>query len=280
MADGPLPPLSRPERSWFLSFLYPLRGAESLGVIGALALISWSFYGLVPEYCIQLMQDAASMGGGLVGKLFMMITGTPVVLLSPFVLSYALQYLGRVLVSSAMGETTPPHSPQRNFDGFFNGLSPWFVWFALGLGVGLLPVCWYVFLRESESVNPWIAVLLGLAGVPYILAALMMSFLHDDPLAPKPWNVLLGLFRLGPSFWALSGFIGIAIALALGTIAVAVLIRARLFWLYLPLSLGCWIIVHWTAVVVMRLLGTYYFHHKDDLRWHRAHPRWGVAWRL
>jgi hypothetical protein len=280
MADGFLPPLSRPEESWFLSFLYPLRGAESLGVIGALALISWLFYGLVLEYCIQLVHDAASMGGGLLGQLFMMIVGTPVVLLSPFVFSYALQYLGRVLVSSAMGETIPPHSPQRNFDGFFNGLSPWFVWFALGLGVGLLPAGWYAFLRGSEPVNPWIALVLGLAGVPYILAALMMSFLHDDPLAPKPWNVLLGLFRLGASFWALSAFIGVAVALALGIFALVVLIRAYLFWLYLPLSLGSWIIVHWTAVVVMRLLGTYYFHHKDDLRWHRAHPRWGVTWRL
>ena len=280
MADGPLPPLSRPERSWFVSFLYPLRGAESLGVIGALAAISWFFYGLVPEYCIQLMQDAASMGGGLLGQLFIMITGTPVVLLSPFVFSYALQYLGRVLVSSAMGETTPPQSPQRNFDGFFNGLSPWFVWFVLGLGVGLFPAWWYALLRDNESVNPWIAVILGLAGIPYILAALMISFLHDDALAPKPWNVLLGLFRLGPSFWVLSAFIAMTIALALGLFALIVVVRGYLFWLYVPLSLGCWIIVHWTAVVVMRLLGTYYFHHKDDLRWHRAHPRWGVAWRL
>jgi hypothetical protein len=280
MADGPLPPLSRPERSWFVSFLYPLRGAESLGVIGALAAISWFFYGLVPEYCIQLMQDAASMGGGLVGKLFMMITGTPVVLLSPFVFSYALQYLGRVLVSSAMGETVPPHSPQRNFEGFFNGISPWFVWIVLGLGVGLLPAWWYVFLSDSKPVSPWIAVALGLAGIPYILAALMMSFLHDDALAPKPWSVLLSLFRLGPPFWLLSVFIGMTIALALGIFALVVLVRGYLFWLSVPLSLGCWIIVHWTAVVVMRLLGTYYFHHKDDLRWHRAHPRWGVAWRL
>ena len=237
VADGPLSPLSRPEKSWFVSFLYPLRGAESLGVIGALALISWGFYGLVPEYCIQLMQDAGSMGGGLLGQLFMMITGTPVLILSPFVFSYSLQYLGRVLVSSAMGETTPPHSPQRNFDGFFNGLSPWLVWFVLGLGVGLLPAAWYVFSKDGESVSLGIALVLGLAGIPYILAALMMSFLHDDGLAPKPWAVLLGLIRLGASFWALSVFIGVTVALALGIFALVVLIRSHLYWLYLPLSL-------------------------------------------
>jgi hypothetical protein len=280
IADGPLPPLSRPERSWLVSFLYPLRGAESLGVIGALAVISWCFYGLVPEYCIQLIQDAGSLGGGLIGYLFMMITGTPVVILSPFVFSYALQYLGRVLVSSAMGETVPPHSPQRNFEGFFHGISPWFVWVALGLGVGLMPAWWYAFLREGQSVNSWIVLILGLAGIPYILVALMMSFLHDDALAPKPWNVLLGLIRLGPSFWALTAFITILVALGLGIFLLFVLLRDYLFWLYLPLSLGGWVLFHWTAIVVMRLLGTFYFHHKDDLRWHRAHPRWGVAWRL
>jgi hypothetical protein len=280
MADGLLPPLSRPERSWFVSFLYPLRGAESLGMIAGLAFISWCFYGLVPEYCIQLIQDATSMGGGLIGYLFMMITGMPVVLLSPFVISYALQYLGRVLVSSAMGQTVPPHSPQRNFEGFFHGIGPWFVWVALGLVVGLLPAWWYAFLGGNDSVNPWIALLLGVAGIPYILAALMLSFLHDDALAPKPWNVLIGLLRLGPTFWALTVFIAMTIALALGIFALLVLLRGYLFWLYLPLSLGCWVIVHWTAIVVMRLLGTFYFHHKDDLRWQRAHPRWGVAWRL
>jgi hypothetical protein len=209
-----------------------------------------------------------------------MITGTPVVILSPFLFSYGLQYLGRVLVSSAMGESVPPHSPQRNFEGFFHGISPWFVWIGLGLGVGLMPVWWYAFFRGDEPVHLGIAMVLGLASVPYILAALMMSFLHDDPMAPKPWNVLLGLFRLGPSFWALCVFITMTVAVALGIFVLVVLLRGYLYWLYLPLSLGCWVVVHWTAVVVMRLLGTYYFHHKDDLRWHRAHPRWGVAWRL
>ena len=33
MADGFLPVLDRPETTWFSSLLYPLRGAETLGVI-------------------------------------------------------------------------------------------------------------------------------------------------------------------------------------------------------------------------------------------------------
>ncbi|MGP0068418.1 MAG: hypothetical protein ACLQGP_33070, partial [Isosphaeraceae bacterium] len=139
MADGPLPPLDRPESSWFICLLFPLRGAECLGIIVALAVISWVCFLLVPEYCIQLMKDSSSMGASLMGMLFVVVAGTPVVLIAPLVLSFALQYLGRVLVSTAMGETIPPRSPDRNFDGFLNGLSPWCVWLVLGLGVGLLP---------------------------------------------------------------------------------------------------------------------------------------------
>ena len=50
------------------------------------------------------MADASSMGASLMGILIGLITGLPVVILTPFVLSYGLQYLGRVLVSSAWGK--------------------------------------------------------------------------------------------------------------------------------------------------------------------------------
>jgi hypothetical protein len=280
MADGPLPPLDRPETSWFISLLYPLRGADSLGIIVALAVIDWVFFQLVPEYCFQVMADSSSMGASLMGMLFVMVAGVPVALLSPFVISFTLQYLARVLVSSAMGETTPPRSPDRNFDGFFNGLSPWFVWLILGLGVGLLPALWLVNSRAEGDRFPWVAVVLGLAGLPYILASLMMSFLHDDPLASKPWAVLSGLVRLGAPFLVLCTFIAAAIGVAVGTFGLTLLLRPHRFWIYLLLGLGCWVVFQWTAIVVMRLLGTYYYHHKDDLGWLKAHPRWGVAWRL
>ncbi len=276
MADGPLPPLDRPETSWFISFLYPLRGADSLGIIVALAVIDWVFFQLVPEYCFQVMEDSSSMGASLMGMLFVMVAGVPVALLSPLVVSFTLQYLARVLVSSAMGETTPPRSPDRNFDGFFNGLGPWIVWLILGLGVGLLPTLWLVNSRAEGDRFPWIAVLLALAGLPYILASLMMSFLHDDPLAAKPWAVLSGLVRLGAPFLVLCIFIATAVGAALGTFGLALLVRPRLFWTYLLLGVGCWGVFQWTAIVVMRLLGTYYYHHKDELGWLRA-IRGGVS---
>ena len=105
--------------------------------VGSLGVVFWVFGILVPEYCLTLMGDADSMGTPPMGKLIAIISSLPVVFLSPFALVYWLQYLGRVLVSSAMGETRPPRSPDRNFDGFFNGLSPWLIWLILGVSVGV-----------------------------------------------------------------------------------------------------------------------------------------------
>ena len=111
MADGFLPVLDRPETGWFASILYPLRGAETLGVIAITSAILWLFAVLVPEYCLTLISDAESMGAATIGHFIALVSILPVVILFPLALSYWLQYLGRVLVSSAMGETSPPRCP-------------------------------------------------------------------------------------------------------------------------------------------------------------------------
>ena len=198
MADGFLPVLQKPETSWLTSFFYPLRGAESMGVVAAIGFIAWIFLTLVPEYCLQAMADTESMGAGLIGMLFVWLAVIPILFLGPPVLFYWLQYLGRILVSSATGDCAPPRTPDRNFDGFLNGLSPWFIWLVLGLGLGSMPALWLAFPdgRFAGGV-PWTSLMLALAALPYILAALMLSFLHDDSMAAMPWGVLLGLVRLG-----------------------------------------------------------------------------------
>jgi hypothetical protein len=281
MADGLLPLQQKPETAWLTSFLYPLRGAESLAMVGAFGGIAWVFTVLIAEYCLQAMADSESMGAGLIGLLFTWLAVVPGVILGPFLLSYWLQYLGRVLVTSARGDCAPPRMPDRNFDGFFNGLSPWFIWAVLGLGVGLIPALGLSFgsgaSRGGVSGLSWA---LAAAALPYILAALMLSFLNDNELAAMPWGVLLGLIRLGAPFLLLSGLIAAMLGFAVGCFALALWLRGYAFWPYLPLALVCWMIFLWVQVVIMRLLGLYYFHHKDSLRWHRSHPRWGVAWRL
>jgi len=281
MADGLLPALSTPETSWFASVLYPLRGAESLGVIASSSLVFWVFIILVPEYCLSVMGDTDMMGVPTMGKFVALISILPVVFLLPFALCYWLQYLGRVLVASAMGETIPPRLPDRNFDGFLHGLSPWFIWSVLGLLTGLLPLLVYgLSLSTAADGSFLLALALVLVGLPYIVMALMMTFLHDDPIAATPWGVMGAMFRLGGGYGLLCLFVASALALGAGTFLIALLLRARHFWLYLVACLGCWVLVDWTLIVVMRILGTYYDRHKQSLLWHHERPRWGVIWKL
>jgi hypothetical protein len=281
MADGLLSVRQTPETDWMSSFLYPLRGAESLAVIASIGAIVWIFTVLLSEYCLQAMADAESMGASLLGRLFVWIAVLPVVMLGPLVLSYWLQYLGRVLVSSAMGECVPPRTPDRNFEGFFHGLSSWLVWLVLGLGVGLAPALSWTFAEAQSAASiPWLAIVLAGAALPYILAALMLSFLHDDTMAAMPWSVVVGLVRLGLRFLLLSGLIAVALGVVAGCFALALVVRAHAFWLYLPIALVCCVLCLWVQIAVMRLLGVYYFHRKDALRWNHVHPRWGVNWKL
>ena len=180
-------------------------------------------------------------------------------------MSYWLQYLGRVLVSSAMGECAPPRTPDRNFDGFFNGLSPWFIWLVLGLGLGpgARRFGWRSRTAESRAAGAWLLLALAAAGLPYILAALMLSFLHDDAMAAMPWGVLLGLVRLGPAFLMLCGLIAAALGFAGGCFALALGCVGRLSGLTCWSPWSCCMILLWIQMVVMRLLGVFYFHHKD-----------------
>jgi hypothetical protein len=281
MADGLLPPLERPETNWFVSVVYPLRGADSLGVIAATSAVLWFFTVLVPEYCLALIGDAESMGASSLGRLIALISILPFVLLLPLVIFYWLQYLGRALVSSAMGEARPPRSPDRNFDGFMSGLSPWLIWLALGPGVGLLPLFSYGYsLNSRADFNPVIGLGLFLLGFPYVLMAMMMSFLHDHALAAVPWNVVMAMFRLGASFGFMCVFIAGLLALALATFVLTLQLRANHLGIAIVCALGSWVCVQWASIVVMRVMGTYYHHHRDRLHWHHERPRWGVAWRL
>jgi hypothetical protein len=281
MAGGILPVLDKPETSGFASFLYPLRSADSVAVIASLTVILWLFTIVVPEYCIGVMGDADDMGTPTIGKLIALISILPVAFLLPFAMIYWLQYLGRVVVSSGMGETIPPRTPDRNFDGFFNGLSPWIIWLFLGVAVGMLPAAIYRLLSSSESVGGLLpALALVFVCLPYVLMALLLTFLHDDPLAAKPLGVVTALLQLGGSFLLVSVFVGFVIAGGAGAFVLALLLRSGHFVLYLLACVGCWTIVIWLSIVVMRVLGNHYHRYRQVLHWNRERPRWGVAWKL
>jgi hypothetical protein len=281
MADGFLAPLTDSDRSVWASILYPLRGAEALAMVAIMGAIFWVFTILVPEYCLGIWDDANMLGASSMGMLVILISALPALLLFPLALIYTLQYLGRVLVSSARGETVPPRTPDRNFEGFFSGLYPWFIWLVFGAVVGLLPLMVSALFAGFAILNdPVRAAGLAMLGLPYALMALMMAFFHDHPLAATPIGVIGALIRHGGSF--LPAMIKVMAVLGLAAMSFGLVLSMRTghFWFYVPAALGCCAMAIWTGIVVMRIIGVHYFCHQDRLKWHGQTSRWGAAWRL
>jgi hypothetical protein len=272
-AKPPAPPW------WPPRLLYPLRAGEGLAMAAILGLVFWVLATLVPEYCLAVFADSVKLGTPSMGRLVALISSLPSVILVPAALIYWLQYLGRVLTASAEGEAMPPRPPDRNFEGLLAGLDCWLAWLVAGLGVGLLPLGVYAAASTWETLawNPTIAVALGLAGLPYAAAALMLAFLHDDTLAVLPPTVLGSLVRLGLPFQA-------ACLSAAGTLALAALafdsalrLRDQHFYPYLFACLGAWIATFWLSFVAMHTLGAYYAPRAKRLKWRRVRIRWGAS---
>ena len=249
-------PTSAPE-PWFPpALLFPIRGMEGVVMVSSLGPAVWIIGTLVPEYCLGLMADAEKSGTPTMGLLVTLVTSIPVLLLAPLVATYWLQYLARVLISGAGGERTPPHPPNRNFDGLVSGMGSWLAWGVLGLGGGLLPLAigWSAGVREPSRL-----VLLGGLGWPYAVMALLLSFLHHDDLAARPWWVIPALARGGPAFLALSTVVAGILGIAGGAYFLILQLRARAFWAYMLLGLPCGMIVVAMSLVAMHTLGAYHY---------------------
>jgi hypothetical protein len=250
-------------------------------MILSLGTVFWLLLLVVPEYCLGIYLDAGDMGVPTMGLLIMLISAMPSLLLAPLVVIYLLQYLGRVLVTGALGEAAPPRLPDRNLDGLLSGLSPWLIWFMLGLLVGFLPLIVFISLKGNVFHSyPFTSAILLTIGFPYAIMALMMSFLHDHPFAANPPAVAWNLIRHGASL--LITCIQVAVLLAASGIAfsLAFQIRDSAYLLYFVIAWACIAFLLWAQIVIMRILGLHYFRHKDQLRWNQSHPRWGVRWRL
>ncbi|MDG3005977.1 hypothetical protein [Paludisphaera mucosa] len=284
----PLAPLGRnakresedaePQRldPWFPPhLLYPARGFEGLAMVAAIGGVAWVMGTLGLEYCLAILADGELMGVSSMGRLIALISSLPFLIISPLVLVYGIQYLARVLVASSEGELLPPRPPDRSADGLLDGIGSWLLWIVLGAGVGLLPLATYR-AALGESWSPGVAAALGPFGLSYALMALMLTFLHDDDLAARPWTVLGTMARLGPSFLGLSLTVAALFALVGIAFAAALALRDRAFWVYIPASLASWLLAAWLSIVAMHTLGAYYAPRRNRLKWRRKRHRWGA----
>ena len=281
--DGALPPPVAPKappkrreppppEPWFPPRLgYPARGMEGLIMVASLGVATWVMGTLVPEYGLALMADSVKIGTPLMGYLVTWVTSIPLLLFVPVALAYWLQYLGRVLLAAATGERNPPRPPDRDVDGLLAGLGSWVAWGVLGLGVGAAPAA---IGYATGTRDPSILVGLGLLGLPYALMALLLSFLHDEDLAARPWRVLGALARVGPSVVGLAVAVAGLLGAVAGAFALLLQLRERAFYPYLLASLPCWGLAAWAQVVAMQTLGSYFYAHRRHLRWRRPQAWW------
>jgi hypothetical protein len=247
-------------------------------MVAMMGLAFWVVATLVPELCLGLIADATYWGAAFMGYLIALIVALPGLALGVFTVAYTLQYLGRVLISAALGEVATPRPPDRNFDRITDGLAPWLVWLTCGATLGLGPMAVYLFSRtEDHPANPAIVAILAAVGLPYALMALMRTFLHDGGF-PNPFALVGLLLRFGSRFLAVA-----AVEFGLGLVVVGMFVlvfqsRAEWFWpVFLPLMLPCWLLGVWSAIVGMRVLGVFYHHHASTLRWIREKPWWAVS---
>ena len=258
---------------WPPRLLYPSRGAEGLAMVATIGVAGWVTGTLAPEYCLTILADGEQMGVPSLGRLIALISALPALMLSPLVMIYVLRYLARVMVASSDGERLPPRPPDRNADGLLDGVGSWLIWIVLGAGVGLLPLITYLVAVGSSggsgSWSPAVAAALGLVGLPYALMALLMTFLHDDPLAARPWAVLGAIARLGRSFLGLSLTVAALFVVVGIAFAAALVLRDRAYWVYIPASLACWLLAAWLSIVAMHTLGAYLAPRKGRLKWRR-----------
>jgi hypothetical protein len=262
------------------SLLYPFSGPDSVGVVLIVGTALWFLSILVPEYCLALIADGEKSGAKSMGFLIALITALPVLFMLPPVFFYWLQYLGRVLVASGEGEASPPRSPDRNLDGLINGLSPWFLWLILGVGIGLLPFAIYRLLVDGDASSPMVGVGLVALGFPYALMALLLSFLHDETLAATPAAVIGTIMKLLFSFAILCLTTALTLGLAGAAFVGSFALRDSNFGLYVLATLGSWYVMLWSSIVAMRRLGVYYHGRSALLGWQEKRARWGVSWRI
>jgi hypothetical protein len=268
------------ETSHTPSLLYPFSGPDSVGVLLIVATALWFLTILVPEYCVALIADGEKSGAKSMGFLIALITALPVLFMLPPVFCYWLQYLGRVLVSSGEGEARPPRSPDRNLDGLINGLSPWFLWLILGVGIGLLPFGIYRLIVGGDASSPVVGVGLVALGFPYALMALLLSFLHDEPLAATPAAVIGTIMKLLFSFAILCFTTAMTVGLAVAAFVGSFALRSDNYGLYVLAGLGSWYVMLWSSIVAMRRLGVYYHERSALLGWQEKRARWGVSWKI
>jgi hypothetical protein len=272
-ADGPelrrglIRTPAAPEARIWDSLAYPLWDASGVAVLMFVAPALW----LTSLPVLVLIPKIAREGGNL---LVMGPFAFPMAIAFVLALGYALLFLGRVLVSSAVGEVAHPRLPDWDVEEMLGGLGRW-AWAGLvGFAVGGVPaLAYWVRCGHVDFVDAVIIAELAILGASYAQMALVASLLHDSVWAANPITVFRAIGTVGWSFarpCLLTGacLLLTGVALAILSAVESDLLAAVGLW-------AVWVLVLYEAMVVLRVLGLFYRRHAAALGWFRERPQWG-----
>jgi hypothetical protein len=190
---------------------------------------------------------------------------------------YILLFLGRVLVSSSMGEVDHPRWPAWDRFEILEGAGRWLWATCFGIAIGGLPtLIYWVFCGDIDLIDWIILVELAAVGVAYAQMALAAALLHDTIVAANPVTVIQSIIRIGwgylqPALLGAVAWVACDAALWFALARVSNLtLAAFALW-------GFWVLYLYLSMVVMRAVGLTYYFHAEDLGWYRTRPRWGVG---
>ena len=190
----------------------------------------------------------------------------PLFFLFSIVAGYVLLWLGRVLVSSALGEVTQPRSPVWDLEDIASGLARWFWALIIGVAGGCVPaVAYWIRCGEIDWFDRIVLLELIVPGMAYAQMALVATLMHESPLAANPITVLRGIYRAGWGYLAPCLLSGGCLVVLAAMLLVVVRISD-------PLGqfVGCWLFTAaclYLAMVSLRWLGVFCFHQSVVFRW-------------
>ena len=263
--DGLVRPPSTAETRLLDSLLYPLWNASGLSVLAFAPPGLW--FASVPMFTLVPTMRSGSPFGFL-GFILLF----PALLLMYFVGGNTLRFLGQVLVTSSLGEVAQPRTPSWSLGEIGQGLWPWSWALVIGAGVGGFPGLVYWINCGDVDWLDWIVLIdLLIPGLAYAQMALLAALMFESPLAANPVTVVRAICRVGWSYTSpcvLSGSTLVALAWLFAAVLRIGdgLAQAVAYWAF-------WVVLIYSAMVVLRRLGLFCYRHSVVLDWFPGRTR-------
>jgi hypothetical protein len=193
-------------------------------------------------------------------------------LISSFALTigYVLIFLGRIISTSASGESDHPRFPAWDRMEILEELARW-IWASMtGLAIGGVPaMIFWINCGDVDWLDLFLFADLAILGASFAQMALVAALLHESLLAANPITVTRSIARIGWDYLGPCVLTGLAFLTDV-TAWTLVLLHSPSLEVGVVGLWACWVFTLYIAMVVFRALGTVYYKHADRLGWFRT----------